>query len=391
MKLGTWNLELGTSNWFFGWPAFLAVVSATQLLAAHRAHPDDYYLPGDCRFYAEAAKSLLADGDLDLLNQFFPGAPDLAAVLPQLEGTPGSYFALSAGGSLTLKQSPVLAVAAVPLLALFGEPGFLVFNVLAEDALLVGLVVLAGGGPAARGVILLGLVATPVWRYGYNFSPDFALCGLLVGGLLAARSARPGLAGLLAGLAVSLKLYAAAFLVPVPVLAVAAAGRRGRAAAGVVAGGLLGLAPGAGLNAWQFGSPLVTGYERQLAVTGGRVGLADHSSRFTVPPVRGFGDLVRDPGLGLWPTAPVWFLWPAAAGWLLSGRGRAPGGRAWVAAAVGVIGLNLLLFSTYAGAREGSAWVNRYLFPALLLGFALVAAGGRKFGHGSTRINTDQR
>jgi hypothetical protein len=108
----------------------------------------------------------------------------------------------------------------------------------------------------ARGVTLVGFVGSGVWRYTANFSPDLALCGLLVGGLLAARSGRPLLAGLASGLAVSLKLYAVVVFVPVPVLAVVAAGRRVRAAGLVAAGGIAGLLPGAGFNAWQYGSPL---------------------------------------------------------------------------------------------------------------------------------------
>jgi len=161
-----------------------------------------------------------------------------------------------------------------------------------------------------------------------------------------------------------------------PVLAVAAvpAGRRVRAIVLVAAGGATGLAPGAAFNTWQFGSPLVSGYERQLRVADGRIGLADHSSRFVVPPVEGLGRLLIDPTFGLIRTAPLWLLWPLPAVVLLLGRVPAPGGRGWVLAAVAVIFLNLVLFCRYDQALEGSVYANRYLFPAVLLGFAVMAA-----------------
>lgn len=361
----------------FGWPAFFAAVTAAQIACAAIAHRnEETYLPGDCQFYAAAAVSLLRDGDLDLVNQFYEPGVTTEDALRKLTPAEAENFALSAGGKLTIKQSPLLAAAAVPFYAAFGPIGFLIFNLVVLDLLLVGLVHLAGNGSAARAVVFLGFITTGVWRYSYNFSPDLALCGLTVGGLLAARSGRPAWAGLACGLAVSLKLYAAAFLLPVPLLAVAAAGpgRRARAAVLAVAGGVVGLLPGAGFHTWQFGAPWITGYERQLSLANGRVGLADHSSKFVVPPLDGFRELIVHPTLGLAWSAPLWFLWPIPAAALLAGRIPTSGGRGWVAAAVAVILLNLALFSAYDGALIGSTHVNRYLFPAVLLGFAVMAA-----------------
>jgi hypothetical protein len=362
-----------------GWPAFLAIALAVQgwVIVADlrrdaelgRAIPG--YLFGDSGVYAAAADSLLRDRDLDLLNQCFPGRSTLADALPELEGEYGGEFGLTADRRLTIKQSPVLSAAALPFYAAFGRAGFLVFNLVALNLLLIGLVKLGGDTPAARVVVLVGFLSTPLLWYSANFSPDVFLCALVVGSLLAARDGRPTVAGVMAGLAVSTKVYVAAMVLPVPVLVWVTAGdRRWAALARLTAGGLLGLAPGLAFNTWLFGAPWVTGYERQLLVCDGAVGQADHSSRFTVPFADGLRNLLLDPAVGLWPTASLWFLWPAAVGVLLI----APvAGRAWAVAAVAVVLLNLAVFAPYDG-WNGSAIGNRYLFPALVLGFALIGA-----------------
>jgi hypothetical protein len=372
----------------FGWPAFFALVFLAQAwniavglgdaprerLFGHAAFESGGYLFGDGAFYAAAADSLLRDGDLDLFNQCFPGKASLAEVLPDLEGNHSGEFGLTTDGRLTLKQSPVLSLAAVPFYLLFGWPGFLLFNLVALNLLLAGMVQLAGDTSAARIVVLLGFVTTPLWRYSFNFSPDLFLCALLVGTLLAARSNRPVLCGVLAGLAVSTKIYIAALMLPVPLIVWAAAeGCRWTALVRCVVGGIIGLAPGLAFNAWLFGAPWATGYEHQLLVRGGQVMLADHTSRFTVPPLTGLRNLLFDADVGLWPTATLWFVWPVAALVLLTRRT----GRIWVFAVAGVIVMNLAVFACYDG--WNGSWVgNRYLFPALVCGFVLLGAAASR-------------
>lgn len=376
-----------------GWPAFLAVALAAQAwgvwshvaeapwerLAGDAAFRQGY-LFGDSGVYAAAADSLLHDRDLDLLNQVYRDKPTLADALPELEGARGGEFGLAAGGYLTIKQSPVLSAAALPFYAAFGLPGFLVFNLVVLNLLLVGTARLAGGTPAARVVVLVGYLTTPLRHFAFNFSPDLFLCALLVGSVLAARGDRPAWAGVLAGLAVSTKLYVAAFALPIPLVVwTAAEGRRWVALAKFAGGGFVGLAPGLAFNTWLFGAPWVTGYERQLLVTNGHVGVATHTSRFTVPPLDGLWNLMLYPRLGLIPTAPLWLLWPPSAVLLLTRRYAPDTGRAWVVASVAVTLANVAIMAPYDGWHGGALDAgpvvgNRYVFPAVVFGFALIGA-----------------
>lgn len=368
---------------FLSWPAFLALALAVQAWAvtAESRRDPGAYLFGDSGYYAAATDSLLRDGDLDLLNQFHPDAKSLDEVLPQLEGPHGGEFGLSAKGYLTLKQSPVLSVAALPFYAALGRPGFLAFNLLILNLLLVGMVKLAGDTPVARVVVLLALVTTPLWKFAYNFSPDFFLCALLVWAMLAARAGRPTVAGVLVGLAVSTKVYVAVLVLPLP-LVVWAADRRWSSLVWFALGGLIGIAPGLAFNAWVFGAPWVTGYERQLLVVNGKAALADHTSRFTVPVLDGLRNLLFHERLGLAPTAPLWVLWPIAMVAFLRER------KAWAFAAAGVIALTLALFAPYDGwdggegdraALDHEPRGNRYAFPAIVFGFALIGAAGSRW------------
>jgi hypothetical protein len=377
------------SRSLLGWPAFLAIALAIQgafvwshvrddpreRLTGRSVFEPGGYLYGDSGIYAAAAHSLVHDRDLDLLNQCQPGKQSLAEALPELEGELGGEFGLAAGGYLTIKQSPVFPAAAAPAYALFGLPGLLLVNLAVLTALLAVMAGLAGGTTAARAAVLAGFVLSPLPQFAFNFSPDLFLCLLVAGSVLAARAGRPTLAGGLAGLTVSTKLYVAALVLPVPLVVWFAAvdGQRVSALVRFGLGGVLGLGPGMAFNTWLFGAPWVTGYERQLLVTGGVVGLADHSSRFTVPPLVGLRELLFHPDLGLWPTMPAWFFWPLGLVVLLP-RFAPAAGRAWVLAAVGVIGLNLAVFACYDGSLAGQVRANRYLFPAVVFGLAVLAA-----------------
>jgi hypothetical protein len=191
------------------------------------------------------------------------------------------------------------------------------------------------------------------------------------------------------GLAVSTKVYVVVLVLPLP-LVVWAADRRWQSLAWYAVGGLIGLAPGLAFNAWLFGAPWVTGYERQLLVVGGRVGLADHMSRFTVPPLTGLQNLLFHERLGLGLTAPLWFLWPVAMLAFLRER------KAWTFASAGVIVLTLALFAPYDGWDGGEGdraqlahaeRGNRYVFPAVVFGFALIGAAGSRWRRNFARCS----
>ena len=359
-----------TSRW--NWWLFAVLVGLGQSFVIIRGWQTDPqgYLFGDSGLYAAATDSLLRDGDLDLLNQCYPqyASLDAARFDPELQGDHSGEFGLSAWGTMTLKQSPVLSIAALPFYGLLGRVGFLVFNVVMLNLLLVLTVYLGGNGHAARIIVALGFLTTPLREYAYNFSPDLFLVALMIGSLVAARSGRVFTAGVLAGIAVSTKIYVVAILLPVPVLILV--GQRSLRSLGFhVGGGILGLLPALIMNTWLFGAPWVTGYERQLKIENGVIGLADHTSRFTVPFVEGMTQLLFDARVGMVPTAPLWCLWPIAAVVLL----RVRESLAWVLATVGMIGMNFAVFACYDG-WNGSVVGNRYLFPALMAGLALIGA-----------------
>ncbi len=332
-------------------------------------HSPEGFLHGDSYYYAAAAESVYRDGDLDLLNQCFPDAKSVDEVLPQLEA-PCGFFGWAKGGYLTIKQSPLLGLAALPLYALFGPLGFLLFNVIVLDLLLAGVATLGGGGPGAWVAALVALTTTPLIRFTFDFSPDLFLTALLVGALLAARGNRPLAAGLCAGLAVSAKLYVAVLLLPVLALTLWQS-PRALTLVKVVAAGVVGLLPGLVCNTLQFGAPWVTGYERELHVVNGVVGLADHTSRFSQPPLDGLLDLLLNPTVGLLRTAPLVALVPLAA-LLLARPGAVPGGRPAFAATLATAALTLALFAPYDGRHGGSEVGNRFLFPVIACGFAVV-------------------
>ena len=412
-----------TMRMLMSWPAFLAlavIAQAWNIQHEHRLAPEGY-LYGDAGLYAAATHSMLNDGDLDLLNQCFPGRETVDAALPNLEGPHGREFALSKDDGVTLKQSPVFPTLALPFYALLGKAGLLVFNLLILNLMLVLMAVLGGSSWASRLMVLICFVTTPLWKYAFSFSPDIFLCVLILGSIWASRECRPIVSGLLAGLAVSTKIYVAVILLPLPLVLWAAQDTRFIKSFGqLILGGIVGMIPGAIFNVWQFGSPWVNGYGRQMEVQNGVIGLTDHVSLFNEPLLQGMHNIFLNESLGLWPTAPLWFLWPIAFLLLVAprpwwrgvggeGESHAPhstslligtssnpsplggeGGRenstplggeergkrisqrAEVIAMALMIVATLALFIPFAG-WNGTQIGNRYLFPAVTLGFVLMA------------------
>ena len=350
---------------------FLAIVVQAWNIQREHRHDAEGHLHGDSGLYAAATHSMLYDGDLDLLNQWMPQADNLDAVLPWLEGEHGGEFALSKHRSITLKQSPLLSAAALPVYAMMGKKGLLIFNLLMLNTMLILMAFLGGSSSLSRLVVLIGFGTTPLWRYAFNFSPDIFLCVLILGAIVAARQRHPIVSGLIAGLAVSTKIYVAAILLPLPLIVWAVHDTRIiHALAKLILGGIIGMVPGMIFNIWQFSHPLINGYARQLKVEHGIIATSDHVSLFNVPFLQGMHNILLHESLGLLWTAPLWFLWPIAFATLLLPR-RTPDKKEVVALGLMIVA-TLLLFIPYAG-WDATVHGNRYLFPAVTLGIVLIA------------------
>jgi hypothetical protein len=318
------------------------------------------YLPGDCPYYAATAESLLNDGDFDLSNQLAPGrtGEERAAALREHD----SNFALSPDGRVVPKHSVLLTILSLPFRAAFGRPGFLVFNGVQVCLLVYSLSLLAGDTRMARLLALVAYAWSPLGFYIYNFSPDILGALLATWVYLAAMRGQWVRCGLLAGLAVWAKVYLAAIVLPAGLL-VAAGGWR--AVLQALAAGAVGLAPFLILNVHLYGGPLATGYDRTADVQpDGTVRTVTHYTRFNQPILSGLNNILFDWNLGAVPTAPLWALWPVGV-WFLwrSGRWRL------AAALTGGVAINLLIFARY-DEWDASIHGNRFLFPALVLGFA---------------------
>jgi 4-amino-4-deoxy-L-arabinose transferase-like glycosyltransferase len=314
------------------------------------------YLPGDCPYYAATAVSLLQDGDLDLRNQLRGGLV-----------VHGSQIALGRGEAWFPKHPILMPVVAVPFLAAFGMPGFLVFNLLVLSTLAIVMMRLArpfaSPWPAAAAAFVL-LTGTFLRGYDYNFSPDLFATLILGAGFLALLRGRDAQGGFLLGLSVAAKLTHL-FLVPLaPLYAAWCRGRRGawRGAAGA-AGPVLAVAA---LNAALFGSPFVTPYDRNLELRDGETVMVSHRGRFDQSLVRGVAGEFFDPDHGLLPTSPALLL--ALPGFAILLRRRPKEAVLFLAAAEFL----LLFFATYRD-WAASHYGNRFLMPLVALAAAPVA------------------
>ena len=314
-----------------------------------------HYLRGDCPYYFLTAVSLLSDGDLDLGNQLGPGLERHSADV-----------SLDRFGRLVPKHPVVLPLLALPLVAAFGAPGALAFNLLQLVGLLAVLFALAsrGAGPWASAVaVALTGVATFLPQYAWNFSPDLLATLLLAGGLLAlpaepeASPRRHLLAGLLVGLALVAKLP---YLVALPGV-LALVGSPWRRTLPLLAAGLaLPLALLALLNLHLFGSPTTTAYDRIAVFAGGAVRAYSVRGGFDLPIATGLAGQLFDREHGLLPTTPVTLVGLAGLPLLARRRPR-------LAFAVGWTAVALLLFFARYRFWDSSDYGNRFLLPLVAL------------------------
>ncbi len=332
----------------------LLEVSYTVLSVISAAPNWDSFLNGDCPYYAATAISLVDDGDWDIRNQL-PG---------ELKGHEG-FFALSKNGRIVPKHSTLLPIMSIPLYLCFGTPGFLATNLIVVFTLMIGVARLAGSGPGARLLALGAYVSTPFHAYTYSFSIDILGTALLVWSFVCAQQKRPVLCGLLAGLAVWAKVYLAILLLPLVLIIIP---QGWRATLRCAAAAFVGVLPMLVINAYLFGSPVMTGYDRDARIAPGGYTLTEHYSRFNQPVLAGLGNLLFDRRIGMLYTAPLWFLWPL--GLCIAWRVGSRPDRLCLAALVLSLSLNLLVFALY-DEWDASVSGNRFLFPALAIGVAL--------------------
>ena len=323
------------------------------LFATIRSPRWDCFLIGDCPYYAATAESLIQDGDWDIRNQL-PGD------LEEHEG----FFALSQDNRIVPKHSTLLPLLSVPFVLIMGKAGFLFVNLLQVFALITGIMFLAGGGPAARLLALVGYLSTPFLTYTYNYSPDILAAVLITWSYVCASTNRPLLCGLLAGLAIWAKIYMAIVVAPLPFLCIR---RDVRAMVSCCFAALFAIAPMVAINTHLFGSPWLMGYDRDARITPQGFTVTEHYSRFNQPFFDRLGNLLFDNRIGMLQTAPLWFLWPVGLCIGLKNRQTVR----WLLLAMTLsLLLNLVIFAPY-DEWNASKLGNRFLFPALALGLAL--------------------
>jgi hypothetical protein len=320
------------------------------------------YLRGDCQYYYFTAVSLLEDHDLDLANNL---------TRPLVRHS--DDVSLDTRGRLVPKHPIWMALFALPLIAAFGAPGALVFNLLQLVLLLYLTARLAArySSPWDSSIaIALTGVTSILPHYVWNFSPDVFSCVLLVAGLVALpphrcpNTLRHGIAGFLFGLAAISKFSLFLALPGLPLLC----GRPFKKSLPALAVGLL--VPAvlfSALNLHLFGSPLTTSYDRMARIEGDVVVVHSQRSDFGLPVVEGVRGQIMDRAHGLLFTSPIT---------LLSLFGLYPLARRDKGAALYLIVTFLamfLFFSTYEPWRA-SHFGNRFLMPICVLAAAPLAA-----------------
>ncbi|CAN5203298.1 hypothetical protein BH11PLA2_BH11PLA2_18780 [soil metagenome] len=324
------------------------------------------YIDGDSPYYAMTCESLLRDGDLDITNNITSSA-DLSISREELRPHEG-FFAVSPGGRVVPKHSTLLPILSVPFRWLFGIHGYLVINVIVAILLVISVAKLAGDTNAAR-LLAFGLFITSSWfGYTFNYSPDLFVALLITAAFAFARYERWLLCGVMAGLAVWAKAYAAVILLPLAIIIVPAGVRATLLA---VCGSSFGIIPMLWINMVLYGGPLVTGYDcdGRINAAGNGFITREHYSLFNQPMVQGTINVLFDLRAGMIRTAPAWFLWPFGLLMILQQPTGFPK-RFAISLALASL-FNVLLFAHYE-CWDATTNGNRFLFPAVALGGALL-------------------
>jgi hypothetical protein len=245
-----------------------------------------------------------------------------------------------------------------------GTKGLLFFNLLQMFLLILGIAVLGGNSRISWLVAFAAYFSTPLLAYTYNYSPDVLGTLLMIWAFICALRDRPVLAGLLTGLAIWAKVYLTLMVLPLALI-IMMHGRRGTIWAGVTAA--IAVTPMFIINWRLFGAPWITGYDREARIVADGFAVTDHYSRFNQPIFAGLGNLLFDERVGMLRWAPLWFLWPVG---LALGLWRRSRPRPELLAMTVSILINLVFIAHYDEWNASSSG-NRFLFPALALGFVL--------------------
>jgi hypothetical protein len=252
-----------------------------------------------------------------------------------------------------------MPIATLPFLAVFGMPGFLIFNLLILAAVAAALFRLASlhAPPAASAAAALVLIfGTFLRAYAYNLSPDlFALLFVTLGFICLLRGAC-GKAGGLLGAAVLAKIL---LVVLLPAAWLYAMFRSGpRRALRFAAGCAIPIAALLLYDLALFGSPFVTSYDRNVSIVDGQVVTTSHRGLFDNDIAQGLSGEILDARRGLLPTAPVLLL--AVPGFIVLFR-RRPGDALFL---LGVTEFLILLLAAYRDWNQ-SHYGNRFLMPVI--------------------------
>lgn len=262
------------------------------------------------------------------------------------------------------KHPFLMPIASTPFYVLFGTAGLLVFNVL-QTVLLLFFAYRAAARlvpPSFAAAATLAFATSRVFLDGaYSYSNDLFYALLVVAAVDALLGERWKTAGALLGMAVWAKVTNGLFVAPVGVWLLAR--RRWRpviafSAAFAVPIGLFLVA-----NAWMFGAPWNTSYDRILIRRGGQMALESARVRFNVPFGLGLGRLLVDSRAGIWRNAPLFFL-------ALPGLAPLLRRRVWLGATVAFSLLGFLWFY----ARYDYLYA-RFFLPWAGLGVLLAAVG----------------
>ena len=281
------------------------IVLAVALTVAVRYEPYTF-IRRDASFYATITRGLVTHASLDQRKvqpqSWYSGR------YPGFENLDMYWSNVSVGrnGAWYPKHSFLISFAAAPFYALFGVPGFLVFNVLCVIGMLAAAYLLAVrfAPPAAAALAMLFIASSPkLADHTYLLSADIFNATLIALGALALFSARPATAGALLGLAIWARPLTAVIVVPLAAAALLkrAPDRRALLRFGIAAAIPLGAA--AIVNTIMYGAPWVTSYDRTLVVVNRTPGVASHRALFTNTLATGVRLMFADREHGLGPNA----------------------------------------------------------------------------------------